>query len=80
MLKEPLSVEAVAGQLRALGVGPGLTLQVHTAFSKTGPIEGGPLGLIAALREALGPEGTLVMPSMTDDDDQIGRAAWRERV
>ena len=26
-------------------------------------------GLIAALRSALGPEGTLVMPSMTADDD-----------
>jgi aminoglycoside 3-N-acetyltransferase len=33
------------------------------------PLEGGPLGLIAALRDALGPNGTLVMPSMTADDD-----------
>jgi aminoglycoside 3-N-acetyltransferase len=29
-------------------------------------VEGGPLGLIAALRAAVGPEGTLVMPTMTD--------------
>jgi aminoglycoside N3'-acetyltransferase len=27
------------------------------------------MGLIAALRAALGPDGTLVMPSMTDDED-----------
>ena len=32
-------------------------------------MEDGPEGLIAALRSALGPEGTLVMPSMTADDD-----------
>lgn len=70
MPKDPLSVEAVAGQLRDLGVQPGQTLQVHTAFSIVGPIEGGPLGLIEALRAAIGPEGTLVMPSMTDDDDR----------
>jgi aminoglycoside 3-N-acetyltransferase len=33
-------------------------------------VEYGPLGVIAALRAALGPEGTLVMPSLADDDDQ----------
>ena len=27
------------------------------------------MGLIAALQTALGPEGTLVMPSMSSDDD-----------
>jgi len=32
-------------------------------------VEDGPAGLIAALREALGPDGTLVMPSMSSDDD-----------
>ena len=66
---DPLAVAAVAAQLRALGVEPGQTLQVHTAFSKVRPIEGGLLGLIRALRDALGADGTLVMPSMTDDDD-----------
>ena len=69
MPKHPLSIAAVTEQLRALGVERGHTLQVHTSFSRTGPIEGGPLGLIEALREAIGPDGTLVMPSMTDDDD-----------
>lgn len=69
MPPDPLTVDAVAAQLWALGVEPGQTLQVHTAFSRVGPIEVGPLGLIRALREALGADGTLVMPSMTDDDD-----------
>jgi aminoglycoside N3'-acetyltransferase len=57
------------GQLIALGVQQGSVLVVHTAFSKLGPVQGGPLGLIEALRGALSPQGTLVMPSMTDDDE-----------
>lgn len=48
---------------------PGGVLIVHASFSATGPIEGGPVGLIEALRHALGDDGTLVMPSMTYDDD-----------
>jgi aminoglycoside N3'-acetyltransferase len=56
-------------QLRALGVAPGGVLIVHTAFSKVGPVDGGPRGLIDALGAALGPDGTLVMPSMCDDDE-----------
>ena len=55
-------------QLLALGVRPGGVLVVHTAFSKVAPVQGGPRGLIEALLAALGPAGTLVMPSMTDDD------------
>jgi aminoglycoside 3-N-acetyltransferase len=56
-------------QLLALGVEQGSVLVVHTAFSKLLPVEGGPLGLIEALESALSREGTLVMPSMTDDDE-----------
>ena len=55
--------------LRALGVQPGMVLVVHSAFSRVRPVEGGPATLIVALREALGVRGTLVMPSMSDDDD-----------
>lgn len=57
-------------QLRELGVEPGDILLVHTAFRAVRPVEGGPLGLIGALREALGPEGTLVMPSWSGNDDE----------
>jgi aminoglycoside 3-N-acetyltransferase len=66
---ETISVSRLTEQLPTLGVTPGSTLLVHCAFSKVQPVETGPLGLIAALQNALGPEGTLVMPSMTDDDD-----------
>ncbi|MEM7356005.1 MAG: AAC(3) family N-acetyltransferase, partial [Acidobacteriota bacterium] len=61
--------QTVRRQLVALGIEPGGVLVVHTAFSKVAPVAGGPVGLIRALREVVGPRGTLVMPSMTDDDD-----------
>jgi aminoglycoside N3'-acetyltransferase len=56
--------------LRALGVQSGGVLLVHTSFRAVRPVEGGPSGLIAALRAALGPDGTLVMPSWTGGDDE----------
>jgi aminoglycoside 3-N-acetyltransferase len=61
--------DPVTAQLLSIGVEPGAVLVVHTAFSKLAPIEGGPQGLIRALQAAVGPEGTVVMPSMSDDDD-----------
>ena len=60
--------EQLAAQLRALGVREGGVLLVHTSFRAVGPVEGGPLALISALRRALGPAGTLVMPTMTDGE------------
>jgi aminoglycoside 3-N-acetyltransferase len=61
--------DALIQQLLDLGVQPGGVLLVHTAFSKVKPTEGGPIGLISALHSALGPDGTLIMPSMSYDDD-----------
>lgn len=55
-------------QLKSLGVRQGGVLLVHTSFKAVRPVEGGPLGLIAALRAAVGRSGTLVMPSMTDGE------------
>lgn len=56
-------------QLRALGVRPGGVLLVHSSFRAVRPVEGGPAGLIAALQSALGPDGTLVMPSWSEDEE-----------
>ncbi len=57
---------ALSRSLTALGVREGGVLLVHTSFRSLGPVDGGPEALIAALRRAIGPEGTLVMPTMTD--------------
>ncbi|HJX29692.1 MAG TPA: AAC(3)-IV family aminoglycoside N-acetyltransferase [Thermoanaerobaculia bacterium] len=67
---EPLSRAEVADQLRALGVRKGGVLLVHTSFRAVRPVEGGPLGLIDALRDSIGPDGTLAMPSWTGEDDE----------
>jgi aminoglycoside N3'-acetyltransferase len=56
-------------QLRALGVKRGGVLLVHTSFRAVRPIAGGPLSLIEALRDVLGPAGTLVMPSWSGEDE-----------
>jgi aminoglycoside 3-N-acetyltransferase len=67
-MRSSLPVDAVCGQLTALGVRRGAVLVVHTSFRAVGPVDGGPLGLIAALRASLGPDGTLVMPTMTNGE------------
>ena len=43
---------------------------MHTSFRSVRPIEGGAPGLIEAVRDALGPDGTLVMPSWSGNDDE----------
>src|SRR5688572_5663583 len=62
-------------QLAALGVRRGGVLLVHTSFRAVRPVEGGPAGLIEALGAALGPEGTLVMPTMTDGESVFDPAS-----
>ncbi|MEZ5364719.1 MAG: AAC(3) family N-acetyltransferase [Bryobacterales bacterium] len=42
---------------------------MHTSFRRVGPVAGGAAGLIAALRKALGPDGTLVMPAWPAEED-----------
>jgi aminoglycoside N3'-acetyltransferase len=66
----PATRSQVARQLRELGVERGGVLLVHTSFRAVRPIDGGPAGLIEALCLALGPGGTLVMPSWTGEDDR----------
>lgn len=68
-LRAELGRGEVAAQLRALGVEAGGVLLVHTSYRAVRPVEGGPAGLIEALRDALGTGGTLVMPSWTGSDD-----------
>ncbi len=63
------SASPLISQLYGLGVERAGVLVVHTSFRAVRPVEGGPTGLIEALRTALGPDGTLVMPSWTGDDN-----------
>jgi aminoglycoside N3'-acetyltransferase len=57
----PSSPIHLAEQLRALGVRAGSVVMLHVSMRKVGPVQGGALGLLEALRTAIGPEGTLLM-------------------
>jgi aminoglycoside 3-N-acetyltransferase len=59
----PLSKQQIADGLKALGLSRGAILMVHASLSSLGEVDGGAGALIDALLEALGPEGTLLMPT-----------------
>lgn len=59
----PQTVESLQRDLTNLGIRPGSTLLVHSSLSALGWVCGGPEAVILALLGALGPAGTLVMPT-----------------
>ncbi|MGJ6966313.1 aminoglycoside N(3)-acetyltransferase [Streptosporangium sp. G11] len=70
---------SLAADLRSLGVTPGDTILLHTSLSRLGRVEGGAAAVIAALRDAVGPGGTLVTPAFTEKNSVSSRA-YREAV
>ena len=71
----PVTVSSLMGDLRALGVEAGSALIVHSSLKSLGWVCGGPVAVIQALERALGPGGTLVMP--THSGDLSDPAQWR---
>ncbi|PKO22603.1 MAG: AAC(3) family N-acetyltransferase [Chloroflexi bacterium HGW-Chloroflexi-1] len=63
----PNTIQSITADLAALGVAPGMTLLVHATLSRLGWVCGGPVAVILALETALGPTGTLVMPTHSGD-------------
>jgi aminoglycoside N3'-acetyltransferase len=55
------SVAELVADLRRLGIKEGDALMVHASLRRLGPVEGGPRGVIAALDEAVGSRGGLLM-------------------
>ena len=51
--------------LLSMGIEPGAVVLVHSSLSAFGYVDGGADAVIDALLEALGPSGTLVMPTFT---------------
>jgi aminoglycoside 3-N-acetyltransferase len=63
----PATVDTLTRDLKALGVLEGSVLLVHSSLSSLGWVCGGPVAVIAALKQVLGPTGTLVMPTHSGD-------------
>jgi aminoglycoside 3-N-acetyltransferase len=59
--------DTLAASLRELGVRSGETLLVHSSLSSLGWVCGGAVAVVQALLDALGPDGTLVVPTQTAD-------------
>ncbi|MET9800279.1 AAC(3) family N-acetyltransferase [Streptomyces sp. NPDC006368] len=71
--------EQLRAQLAALGVEPGGVLLVHASLRAVGPVSGGSEAVLRALRAALGPDGTVVVPTFTAHNSDSS-PAYRERV
>jgi aminoglycoside 3-N-acetyltransferase len=60
--QEPVTRESLAADLREAGLREGDLVMVHSSLSGIGWLEGGPDAVIAALRDVVGPSGTLLFP------------------
>ena len=76
----PVIDEATLTQeFRALGIGPGEILLTHSSLRRVGPVRGESRAVVRALRAALGPDGTLVVPAFTPENSDTSRA-YRQRI
>jgi aminoglycoside N3'-acetyltransferase len=56
--------EKIAADLKALGILPGHTVLAHASFKALGPVPGEIETVIQGFLQAIGPEGTLLMPAL----------------
>jgi aminoglycoside 3-N-acetyltransferase len=74
----PVTRASLTADLTALGVRRGDTLLVHSSMRSLGWVCGGPVAVVLALRDALGPDGTLVVPAQTPENRDPSRWAPEE--
>lgn len=65
---------SLAEDLRRLGIGDGDAVMVHAAFSRVGPVLGGPDTLVDALLDAVGDGGTV----LSYQDWELAVDVWEE--
>ncbi|MEM9464525.1 MAG: AAC(3) family N-acetyltransferase [Actinomycetota bacterium] len=71
----PATRTSLATDLTALGVESGMTLMVHSSLSRLGFVAGGAPAVVLALLDAVGPDGTVMMPTLSN---HLGDPAeWR---
>lgn len=67
-----LTRESLRQAFGAMGLQPSDIVLLHSSYKALGPVEGGPATVITALREVLGPHGTLVVPTFTFAFSDVG--------
>jgi aminoglycoside 3-N-acetyltransferase len=75
-MNSELKKTQLVADLKKLGVSPGDILFIHSSFKSLGPVEGGAGTVVAALEEAVGPEGLLLMPSFNLVKRDQRAATW----
>jgi aminoglycoside N3'-acetyltransferase len=65
---EPLSFQQLGDDLRRLGVASGGVVMVHASMRAIGEVEGRAQGVVSALDQAVGPDGTVLMNLGARDD------------
>jgi aminoglycoside 3-N-acetyltransferase len=83
----PLTQKDIEGELRHLGLGQGDAVEVHSALSSIGWVEGGASAVIDALMNVVGEEGALVIsaypvsPALPLTDEERARGiGWKVRI
>jgi aminoglycoside 3-N-acetyltransferase len=71
--QQALTGNMLVGDLRLLGVPAGCCLLVNASMSKIGWVAGGAPTVVAALRNAIGSAGTLVVPTGTPENSDTSR-------
>lgn len=61
-MDEITQAQLVADLRNSCKVKLGDTIILHSSYKKIGPVTGGPMAVVKALKEAVGPEGTLLLP------------------
>ena len=61
----------LTGHLKALGLGSGDWVAVHSSMKSIGWVQGGPLEVIEALVQTVGADGVVMMPLFVIPDEQL---------
>ena len=63
-----ITLADISISLRALGLGPGHHVLVHSSLSSMGHVDGGAPTVVQALLDVVGPQGTVLAPTLTGNE------------
>jgi aminoglycoside 3-N-acetyltransferase len=73
--ERPHTRTSLAADLRAIGLGGGDVVILHSSLSAIGWVAGGPVAVLLALQDVLTADGTLIVPTHTSD--RTDPARWQ---